>query len=126
LQARSHRATPVGFGIGLFAWSAARRHCESMPFQLPRLSRFQADCQMEDEHLLATKDSLAAIVESSDDAILSKDLDGIIRSCNTATERLFGYDCDELIGQSVRILIPPERQGEEDDIMARIRRGERI
>jgi PAS domain S-box-containing protein len=81
---------------------------------------------MDDEPQLATQASLAAIVESSDDAILSKDLNGIIRSCNAATERIFGYTCEELIGQPVRILIPPERQPEEDDILERIRRGERI
>ncbi len=69
---------------------------------------------------------LAAIVESSDDAILSKDLNGVIQSCNAAGERIFGYPAEELIGQPVRILIPPERQTEEDDILARIRRGERI
>jgi PAS domain S-box-containing protein len=69
---------------------------------------------------------LAAIVESSDDAILSKDLDGIIQSCNAAGERIFGYTAAELVGQPVRILIPPDRQAEEDDILARLRRGERI
>src|SRR5262249_57576276 len=69
---------------------------------------------------------LAAIVESSDDAILSKDLDGIIQSCNAAGERMFGYASGELIGQPVRVLIPPERQSEEDLILARIRRGERV
>src|SRR5690606_12140882 len=52
-------------------------------------------------------------------------LEGIIRSCNAATERIFGYGCEELIGQPVRILIPPERQQEEDEILERIRRGER-
>ncbi|HEX2139307.1 MAG TPA: PAS domain S-box protein [Woeseiaceae bacterium] len=81
---------------------------------------------MDDDHQLAAQASLAAIVESSDDAILSKDLDGIIRSCNSATERMYGYTCEELIGRPVRILIPPERQSEENDILERIRRGERI
>jgi PAS domain S-box-containing protein len=69
---------------------------------------------------------LAAIVESSDDAIITKNLDGVIQSCNAAAERLFGYKPPELIGQSVRILIPPDRQAEEDEILARIRRGERV
>jgi PAS domain S-box-containing protein len=81
---------------------------------------------MDDEHQLAAQASLAAIVESSDDAILSKDLDGIIRSCNAAAERIFGYPCGELVGRPVRMLIPAERQGEENDILERIRRGERI
>jgi PAS domain S-box-containing protein len=74
----------------------------------------------------AAQSYLAAIIESSDDAILSKDLDGIIQSCNAAGERIFGYTAAELVGQPVRILIPSERQEEEDDILARIRRGERV
>ena len=74
----------------------------------------------------ATRAYLAAIVESSDDAILSKDLDGIIQACNHTAERLFGYSAEELVGQSVRVLIPPDRQAEEDYILERIRRGERV
>jgi PAS domain S-box-containing protein len=75
---------------------------------------------------VAALEYLAAIVASSDDAILSKNTDGIIQSCNAAAERIFGYTAAELIGQPVRILIPPDRQTEEDDILARIRRGERV
>ena len=69
---------------------------------------------------------LALIVESSDDAIVSKDLNGIIRSWNKGGERLFGYTAEETIGQPVTMLIPPERHGEEHDILGRIRRGERV
>ncbi|MGE0157789.1 MAG: PAS domain S-box protein [Gemmatimonadales bacterium] len=69
---------------------------------------------------------LAAIVDSSEDAILSKDLDGIIQSCNKTAERIFGYAAHELVGRSVRMLIPPDRQHEEDEILGRIRQGQRI
>jgi PAS domain S-box-containing protein len=69
---------------------------------------------------------LAAIVSSSDDAIIAKDLNGIIQRCNASAERMFGYSAAELIGRPVRILIPPERQPEEDEILARIRRGDRV
>ena len=69
---------------------------------------------------------LAAIVESSDDAIISKDLNSIIMSWNAAATRLFGYSPQEAIGQSITILMPPERVNEEPEILERIRRGERI
>jgi PAS domain S-box-containing protein len=69
---------------------------------------------------------LAAIVESSDDAIISKDLSAIVRSWNQGAERIFGFSAAEAIGRSITILIPAERQNEETEILARIKRGERI
>ena len=69
---------------------------------------------------------LAAIVEGSDDAIISKNLDGIITSWNPGAERLFGYSEKEMIGQSILRLLPPERQQEEKDILRRLERGERV
>jgi PAS domain S-box-containing protein len=67
-----------------------------------------------------------AIVESSDDAIVSKDLNGVIASWNAGAERLFGYSADEAVGQPILMLIPEERHSEETEILSRIRRGERI
>jgi PAS domain S-box/PAS domain S-box len=69
---------------------------------------------------------LAAIVESSDDAVVSKSLEGIILSWNQGAERIFGYTAEEVIGKSVLILIPPDRQAEEPSILKRLRRGERV
>lgn len=69
---------------------------------------------------------LAAIVESSDDAIISKSLDGIIQSWNVSAERVFGYTAEEAIGRPITMLIPPDRQNEEPAILARLRRGERV
>ncbi len=74
----------------------------------------------------AAMQRLAAIVESSDDAIISKNLDGIIQSWNAGAERLFGYTAAEAIGRSIMLLIPPGREDEEPGIIAKIRRGERV
>jgi two-component system CheB/CheR fusion protein len=69
---------------------------------------------------------LAAIIESSSDAIISKNLDSIIQSWNQAAETLFGYKPEEVIGKSITILIPADRQSEELEILQRIRHGERV
>ena len=69
---------------------------------------------------------LASIVESSDDVIVSKNLDGIILSWNRGAERVFGYSAEEAIGQPITIVIPKDRQNEEHEILTRIRRGEPV
>ena len=69
---------------------------------------------------------LASIIDSSDDAIVSKNLDGIITSWNSGAERVFGYSASEAIGQPITLVIPQDRQSEEREILTRIRRGERI
>jgi PAS domain S-box-containing protein len=69
---------------------------------------------------------LAAIVESSFDAIVAKDLNSIITDWNPAAERMFGYTAEEAVGKSIKMLIPPELQDEEDDIIRRIRANERV
>ena len=69
---------------------------------------------------------LAALIESADDAIISKSLEGIITSWNKGAERIFGYKADEVIGKPITIIIPPDHLDEEPHILARLRAGERI
>ncbi|MGA8004941.1 MAG: EAL domain-containing protein [Burkholderiales bacterium] len=69
---------------------------------------------------------LAAIVESADDAIIGKSLDGTIREWNPAAQRMFGYAADEIVGENISLIVPPDLRDEEREILARIARGERI
>lgn len=104
--------------IGLLIWWNARA--------IQRL-------EQEREHIAANarvaerqSSHLAAIVESSDDAIISNDLNGMITSWNKGAEKLFGYTAEEVIGKSITILFPPDRMDEEARVMGCIRRGEKI
>jgi PAS domain S-box-containing protein len=84
---------------------------------------------MNDRSLTLTDDPqelLAAIVASTDDVVVSKRLDGTITSWNRGAERTFGYSAAEAIGQSIKLIIPPDRHGEENMILERLGRGERI
>jgi PAS domain S-box-containing protein len=89
---------------------------------LQNASSIFAARQREDE----LRARLAAVVESSDDAIISKTLQSIITTWNKGAERIFGYKAEEVIGKSITILIPPDRQQEETEILNRLRRGEHI
>ena len=69
---------------------------------------------------------LAAIVDSSEDAIVSKDLNGVVQTWNRAAERMFGYTADEIVGRPIRLIIPADRQSEEDRVLATIRAGKAV
>src|SRR5579872_669979 len=82
---------------------------------------------LSEEKLVAeARPRLASIVDSSDDAMLSKTLDGVITSWNRAAEKIFGYTAEEAIGQHISLIIPPEKRGEEEEVRARLRLGEKI
>ena len=74
----------------------------------------------------ATRNQLAAIVESSGDAIIGETLEGTILSWNAAAVRIFGYSAEEIVGRSISLLVPPELQGEEEKILEKLKNGERI
>jgi PAS domain S-box-containing protein len=111
--------------IWVVAHDASRRFDRQDLRVMTNLSNFAAAAYQSTEADNALQ-RIAAIVDSSDDAIISKDLNGIITSWNKGAERVFGYTSDEAVGKPVTILIPPERHDEEPAILERVRRGERI
>ena len=88
--------------------------------------RLQREVAQNKASQLITARFLAAIVESSNDAIISKSLDGTIQSWNAAAERLFGYTSEQAAGKHISLIIPPERITEEDQIIASLKAGQRI
>jgi PAS domain S-box-containing protein len=93
--------------------------------QLETLARFASAAYLNAISLDASR-QLAAIVESSEDAIISKNLDGVISSWNQSAERIFGYTAEEAVGKNITLIIPTDRRDEETAILEQLRRGERV
>jgi len=117
--------------LGKFASLAYQIHASLDALQFEAGEREKAETALRSD--LAGRDLagraaglLAAIVDSSDDAIVSKSLDGVITSWNKSAERLFGYSAEEAIGQHVTLIIPADRRDEETIILERLKRGERV
>jgi|HubBroStandDraft_6_1064221.scaffolds.fasta_scaffold33733_3 PAS domain S-box-containing protein len=133
VQPSVEEALLVPFYVGGVAvgtvWAVA--HDDSRQFdaedqrQLETLARFASAAYQAVLSLDASK-QMAAIVSSSDDAIISKNLDGVIRSWNAGAERLFGYTAEEAIGKPITLIIPADRLDEEPTILERLRKGERV
>ena len=103
------------------------RHSQILTIDGQRVGRVWNYRDVTERHLNEiTSHQLAAIVASSDDAIIGKDLNGIITSWNIGAQRIFGYLVDEMIGTSITRLIPSDRQEEEQEILSRIRGGEHL
>src|SRR5690349_24033725 len=91
--------------------------------KVPEIRQARPDFQRK---LQLQAEMLAALVASSDDAIISKDLNGVITTWNKGAENIFGYTAEEAIGQNIILIIPPDRREEETEILARLRRGETV
>lgn len=128
---RAVQSTPLisrsGTLIGMISthWRNPHQPAERDLRLLDILARQAADL-IERRQAEAVRRQLVAIVESSGDAIVSKDLNGIVTSWNRGAERIFGYTSDEMIGKPILMLIPPDRRSEEPGILERVRRGEQV
>jgi PAS domain S-box-containing protein len=118
-----HALSGLRAGGGVFPIEASISHTETNGQKICTV--ILRDITERRHHEEATA-MLAAIVDSSDDAIVSKDLNSIVTSWNAGAERLFGYSAGEMVGRSITLIIPPDRQHEENEIQAQIKRGERV
>jgi PAS domain S-box-containing protein len=119
----------VGLGVYLFSCASVILLGEAMRSAQRRLEQQQAQLSSTNlalETKVEAQSLLAAIVASSDDAIISKTLDGRITSWNKGAERLFGYSAHEAIGRSIHLIVPPEGRGQVAEILDRIRHGDRV
>ncbi|AGK59890.1 signal transduction histidine kinase [Hyphomicrobium denitrificans 1NES1] len=121
----------VSWTFDIVGYAGTRRHMEThaVPIRLHdgetgQLAITRDITARREDELQAAR--LAAIVASSDDAIVSKTLEGFITSWNAGAERIFGYSAEEMIGQHITRIVPPELQSEEEDILAHLRRGEHV
>jgi PAS domain S-box-containing protein len=120
---------PIGYGCGfgvLVVASVQPGFPSEEDCLLLNVAANQAAIALQRRQAEESQALLAAIVTSSDDAIVSKTLDGVITSWNVGAERLFEYTAAEAVGQSITLIIPPERRHEEEMILGRLSRGERI
>src|SRR6266496_3150230 len=90
------------------------------------IAEIRGDAAELERKLQLDAEMLAAIVATSDDAIISKNLDGMITTWNRGAERIFGYTAEEAIGKRITLIIPPDRQAEENEILRRVGSGERV
>jgi PAS domain S-box-containing protein len=113
-----------GIGFDITALKRTEQALQEESAERERLQKLELDRQIAKAEQFESR--LVAIVESSEDAIIGKTLEGVITTWNAAATRIFGYRPDEIIGKSVLLLVPPERQGEEMGILRRLAAGERL
>jgi PAS domain S-box-containing protein len=128
---RAAHNTPImsrdGRALGVLSVHFSMPHSPTpVQMQLADICARQAADYLEHARVYEAVATLASVVENSDDAIITKSLDGIITTWNKGAQRIFGYTAAEAVGMPVLILIPEDRQHEEPAILARLRRGERI